>query len=192
MNEQVNERAQPSPGFARQRRRPRVGTIILIVLLHIAALYGLGRAFAPDFTQSVESGVVAAFTVTVTAPEDPPPSEPAPEEGAAGDAGERATPRPETAPRPEIPVRQDRPLPEASSDGNEDSSGAREVGEGTGEAGTGIGTGSGREGSGTGGAAVTKPPRSGDPMSSPPTPALSPVPRSPPSRTAGMATFGDR
>ncbi|HAU21882.1 MAG TPA: hypothetical protein DCS24_04665, partial [Erythrobacter sp.] len=133
-------------GFARQRRKPRLGTIILIVLLHIAALYGLARAFAPDFTQSLESDFVAAFTVTVTAPEDPPPSEPAPEEGAAGEAGERATPGPETAPQPEIPMRQDEALPEASSDGDEAISGGRDAGEGTGEVGSGVGTGSGREG----------------------------------------------
>jgi protein TonB len=153
----VIEQAPIDQGFARQRRKPRIGTIIAIVLLHIAALYGLGRAFAPDFTQSVEQGVVAAFTVTVTTPEEPPPSEPAPEEGAAGEAGERTTPRPETAPRPEIPMREDRPLPEASSDGDEDSSGAQEVGDGSGDARTGIGTGSGRSGGGSGGAAVTKP-----------------------------------
>lgn len=151
------EEAPYGHGFAKQPRKPRIGTIVLIVLLHVAALYGLGRAFAPDFTQDVEKSVVSAFTVTVTAPEDPPPSEPAPEEGAAGNAGERATPRPVTAPEPQIPVRQDESLPEASSDGVEDTSGARDTGEGTGEAGTGIGTGSGRDGSGTGGAAVSKP-----------------------------------
>jgi len=153
----VREEAPQDHGFARQRRRPRIGTITLIVLLHVAALYGLGRAFAPDFTQDVEKSVVSAFTVTVTAPEDPPPSEPTPEEGAAGNAGERATPRPVTAPKPEIPVRQDEPLPEASSDGAEDTSGAGDAGEGTGGAGSVIGTGSGREGSGAGGAAVSKP-----------------------------------
>ena len=151
------EQATQGQGFAKQPRKPRIGTIVLIVLLHVAALYGLGRAFAPDFTQDVEKSVVSAFTVTVTAPEDPPTSEPAPEEGAAGNAGERATPRPVTAPKPEIPVRQDEPMPEASSDGAEDTSGARDAGEGTGEAGSGVGTGSGREGSGAGGAAVTKP-----------------------------------
>ena len=150
----------PVDNYADRRRRPRIGVIILIVLLHLAALYGLARAFAPDMTTTVERTVVSAFTVTVTTPDepDPPPEpEPQPDEGAAGDPGKKATPRPVTAPTPKIPVRQDRPMPRASSTGTADTSGAKETGDGTGAAGEGLGTGSGRSGGGRGGIAVTKP-----------------------------------
>lgn len=150
------------PGFAEQgfsahRRRPRPGLIALIVLGHLAALYGLTRALAPDFTAQVERSVLSTFTVAVTAPEEPPPSEPAVDEGAAGAAGERATPRPVTAPPPRLPRPEETQLPRVSSTGEESSSGAAAAGEGTGGAGSGLGTGSGGSGSGSGGAAATGP-----------------------------------
>ncbi|WP_427967578.1 hypothetical protein [Altererythrobacter sp.] len=143
-------------GFIRQRRKRRPGLVLLIVLLHLAALYGLARAFAPDMTASVQRTVVSAFTVTVTAPEeDTPVTEPEPDEGAQGDPGKKATPKPVTA--PEVPNRQDTPMPRASSTGAANTSGAREEGAGTGADGSGLGTGSGLEGGGTGGVAVTRP-----------------------------------
>lgn len=143
-------------GFANRRRRPRASVIALIVLLHIVGIYGLARAFAPDMTASVERTVVSAFTVTVTAPEEETPvTEPEPDEGAQGDPGKKATPKPVTA--PEVPNRQDTPMPRASSTGAANTSGAREQGDGTGADGSGLGTGSGREGGGTGGVAATKP-----------------------------------
>ena len=143
-------------GFANRSRRPRPWVIFLIVLLHVAALYGLARAFAPDMTASVERSVVSAFTVTVTAPEEETPvTEPQPDEGAQGDPGKKATPKPVTAPK--VPNRQDTPMPRASSTGAATTSGAREQGEGTGADGSGLGTGSGREGGGTGGVAATNP-----------------------------------
>lgn len=142
-------------GFVRQRRRPRLWLIVLIVLLHLLALYGLARAFAPDMTQAVERSVMSAFTVTVTAPEEERQSEP--DSGAAGDAGKKAVPRPVTAPVPKVAVRQDAPLPQASSTGSADSSGAREAGDGTGAAGSGTGTGSGNGGGGMGGGLASKP-----------------------------------
>ena len=146
-------------GYLKRRRKPKVSTILLIILLHIAALYGLARAFAPDMTAIAQDAVVSAFTVTVTAPpEDPPPeAEPAPDEGAAGAAGEKAVPKPVTAPTPKVPVKQDVPLPEASSDGLDNTSGAQDDGTGTGAAGDGIGTGSGRDGGGAGTAIARKP-----------------------------------
>lgn len=139
--------------FVAQRRRPRLGTIVLIVLFHIAAIYGLARAFAPDITGQMERSVVSAFTVTVTTPEEePPPPEPVPEtdEGAAGNPGREAVPKPVTAPPPPVPLRPERPAPRASSTGTADTSGARDQGEGTGAAGEGLGTGSGRGGGGQG------------------------------------------
>jgi len=148
----------PAP-FARRRRRPSLPLLVAIVLLHLAALYGLARGLAPDFTAGVEAQVVSAFTVTVTAPPDPPPAEnrPEPDEGAAGDPGREAVPQPVTQPTPPRDLRPEPPRPRASSTGTATRSGAREAGEGTGAAGSGPGTGSGNRGGGQGGVAVTKP-----------------------------------
>ncbi|MCK0129355.1 TonB family protein [Erythrobacter sp. F6033] len=139
-------------------RRPRWWVIVLIVLLHIAALYGLGRALAPEFTGSIERTVVSAFTVTITAPPDPPPPEnkPEPDQGAQGDQGKQAVPKPVTAPKSEIKTNPT-PVPQASSTGTANRSGARDTGDGTGAAGSGVGTGSGNSGGGQGGIAVSKP-----------------------------------
>lgn len=146
-------------GFRAQRRRPSVPLIVLIVLFHMAALYGLARTFAPDITASVEREVVSAFTVTITAPPDPPPPEnqPEPDEGAQGAPGREAVAKPVSAQPPKVKVKQDQALPRASSTGNANDSGAAAAGDGTGAAGTGLGTGSGNSGSGRGGVAVSKP-----------------------------------
>ncbi|WP_298471637.1 energy transducer TonB [uncultured Erythrobacter sp.] len=143
---------------SRLRRRPSWPLLAAIVLFHIAVFYGLARAFAPDFTSTVEREVVSAFTVTITAPPDPPPpeNEPEPDEGAQGAPGEEAVPQPVTAPSPRI-ERKPEPRPRASSTGTANRSGAREAGDGTGAAGSGDGTGSGNRGGGQGGVAVTKP-----------------------------------
>ena len=143
--------------FSSTRRRPSVPVIILIVLLHVLAFYGLMKALAPDFTGQVEDTVLSAVTVTVTTP--PPPPEPDQEdEGAQGDPGAKATPKPTTAPSPKIAVRKDQPQPKATSTGNENRSGANDSGDGTGARGSGDGTGGGRGGDGRGsGVAVTKP-----------------------------------
>ena len=146
-------------GFLKRSKRPKIRTIAAIFLLHIAALYGLALAFAPDMTATAQRAVVSAFTVTVTAPPDDPPAdaEPEPDEGAAGPTGEQAVPRPVTAPSPEVPTREDLPLPQASSTGAANTSGAKDSGDGTGAAGLGAGTGSGRDGGGTGGGIARKP-----------------------------------
>ncbi len=142
--------------FSTSSRKLRPGTLVLIGLFHVVAIYGLSRAFAPGVVQSVERSVIAAFTVTVTSPEDPPEeAEPVPDEGAAGEAGRRAIPKSVTA--PPNPVRSDTSMPKASSTGAADSSGAKEQGEGTGAVGSGLGTGSGRGGGGQGGGIATKP-----------------------------------
>lgn len=146
-------------GYARQRKRPSVPLLIGIVLLHIAALYGLARAFAPDLTASVERSVISSFTVTVTSPPEPPPPEnqPEPDEGSQGEPGKEAVPKPVTAQPPPKPLAKPSPAPRASSTGTANNSGAREAGDGTGAAGSGLGTGSGNRGSGQGGIAVSKP-----------------------------------
>lgn len=144
--------------FLETRRRPRWWLVALIVLAHILALYGLIRIFAPDAVASVERSVLSTFNVTITAPSPPPPAaEPEPDEGAAGEQGREAVPKPVTAPTPKIPVASPSPLPRASSTGTENRSGARDSGAGTGASGSGEGTGSGRGGGGQGGVAVTKP-----------------------------------
>lgn len=144
-------------GFSAQRRRPRPWLVILIALLHLLALYGLARAFAPDITASVERSVVSAFTVIVTTPqEDLPVTEPEPDEGAQGNPGEKAVPRPTSAPKTKIPVKPT-PAPPTAGEGDELDAGARNSGDGTGADGSGLGTGSGRDGTGTGGVAATGP-----------------------------------
>ena len=146
--------------FSDTRRRPRWWVVALIVALHVAAIYGLVRAFAPQVTGSIERSVVSAFTLEEPQPEPtptlppPPPPRPEPDEGAQGDPGARATPRPVAQPSPAVVVRPTRPQPRATSTGEAVRSGAAESGTGTGLAGTGSGTGAGGAGDGTGGAEV--------------------------------------
>jgi protein TonB len=153
--ETMTDPLRPYPQKPRGLRWPLLAAI---VLFHVAALYGLARVFAPDLTVAVEREVVAAFTVTVTTPPDPPPPDniPEPDEGAQGAPGKEAVPQPVTAPTPRI-TQTPRPLPRASSTGTAQRSGAREDGAGIGAAGSGTGTGSGNTGGGRGGAAVSKP-----------------------------------
>ena len=150
--------------FTAGSARFRPGTLVLIGVLHVLAIYGLMRAFAPDMTIDVERSVMAAFDVNSPPPPEPPEpveAEPEPDEGAAGDPGKEAVPRPVTAPTPQIVLKRDEPAPRASSTGAAVISGAREQGDGTGAAGSGLGTGSGRggggQGSGQGGVIATRP-----------------------------------
>jgi len=147
-------------GFQRQhqRRRPSLPLLAGIAGLHILALYGLARAFAPDMTAKVQDSVVSAFMVTVTAPPPPPPeNQPEPDEGAQGDPGKDAVPQPVTQPPPPRDLKPEPPRPRASSTGTASQSGAAAAGDGTGAAGSGLGTGSGNGGGGRGGVAVSKP-----------------------------------
>ncbi len=133
-------------------RRVKLGVIVLVALLHLAAILALIRAFAPNLTAQAVETISRTLTVTISAP---PPPQPQPEPqpaGAAGDAGKKAVPREVTAlmPRTEIAKA---PAPKASSTGSADSSGARDNGAGTGAGGSGSGTGSGAGGSGQGGGA---------------------------------------
>jgi protein TonB len=139
-------------------RRARLGAVVLVALLHVAAVLALVRAFAPDFTDRVTQSVVSTFTVTVTIPPLPlpPPPEKTPEPaGAAAPAGARAVAKPAAAPAPKI-VLAARPAPTVAGVGNDTRLGARDVGEGTGAGGSGNGVGSGAGGSGQGGGAVVK------------------------------------
>jgi periplasmic protein TonB len=145
-------------GFIRTRRPVSLPLLFAIGLLHVAVLYALARALAPDFTASVERGVVSAFTLESPPPD--PPSERPPdqaEDGAAGDPGREAVPQPVTAPPAAIVLPRENPAPRTASTGTAIRSGATEAGEGTGAAGSGEGTGSGGTGSGQGSGRATRP-----------------------------------
>ena len=127
--------------FATSRRRPRWWVIALVVIGHLLALYGLVRAFAPDAIESVERSVLSTFNVTITAPPPPPPeAEPVPDEGAAGERGKQAVPKPVTAPKPKVTAKPTS-VPRASSTGSASTSGAKDSGAGTGAAGSGVAAG---------------------------------------------------
>ncbi|MEE4206051.1 MAG: hypothetical protein V2I39_07160 [Erythrobacter sp.] len=151
--------AHGARGFASGRRRLSWPLLALIAVMHVAGLYWLAHALAPDFAGSVEREVIAAFDITAREEPPPPPPEnlPEPDEGAQGDPGEEAVAAPVTAPPARLPQPEPSPRPRAGSTGTAARSGARESGEGTGAAGEGLGTGSGNEGSGRGGVAVSKP-----------------------------------
>lgn len=143
------------------RRKPRWGTLALVLLLHLAAFAGLLRAFAPDLTQAVIDEATSLVTVTVvTRPEPEPSPSPSPDpasvdEGAAGNEGKKATPRAVVA--PPAPIPRPNPAPRAASTGSANQSGARDQGDGTGAGGAGDGTGSGGSGQGQGGTPASRP-----------------------------------
>ena len=142
-------------------RSTKVWTAIIVVLLHIVAIAGLVRAFAPDLPGQVIERALSTITVIVTTPTPTPSATPSPEpspepdEGAAAEEGKKAKPRPVTAPDVKIPVKPS-PAPRASSTGSADRSGAKDAGDGTGAGGEGSGTGSGHYGSGQGGVVARK------------------------------------
>lgn len=139
------------------RRKPRWATLVGVALLHLLAIAGLARAFAPDFTADAIRGAASLVTITVTEPEPepevlpPPEPSPEPEEGAAAEAGPQAVPRETAAPEPAIPIPSPSPAPPVASTGTEDAAGASEEGTGTGAGGEGDGLGSGLAGQGRGG-----------------------------------------
>lgn len=131
------------------RRRPRWGTLLLVVLLHLAVLAGLVQAFAPRFTAQVAERVVSLATVTVTVPtESEPEPKTAPDSGAQGAEAPKAAARAVAA--PPAPLPRPAPAPAAASTGVENVSGAGALGTGTGAGGAGSGPGSGGTGTGQG------------------------------------------
>lgn len=135
-------------------RRPHWGTLTFVVLLHLAALAGLVRVFAPDFATAAIDKAASLVTVTVTMtapPERAPEPLPSPESNAEGAEGREAVPREVTAPPAPLP----RPssAPRAPSSGSQDSAGAGEQGQGDGAGGAGVGPGSVGSGEGRGGLA---------------------------------------
>ena len=152
--------SKAQPRYQGKPRGPRWALLGAIVVLHLAALYGLSRLLVPDFTAGVEREVMSVFVASDPPPPPPPPppptTAPAPEEGAAGAPGEQTVPQPITAP-PAAIVIQPEPLPSVSASGDETVSGARDAGEGTGAQGAGEGTGSGNQGSGQGNGIKVRP-----------------------------------
>lgn len=133
-------------------RRVKLGVIVLVAALHLAAILALIRAFAPGFAAQTVATITRTLSVTITAPPPPQPtleSEPA---GAAGEEGKKAVPREAKAPQPKVEIAKT-PAPRSSSTGSADTSGARDAGSGTGAGGSGSGTGSGAGGNGQGGGA---------------------------------------
>ena len=143
--------------FASASRRPKPGTLGLIVLMHALAIYALAKVFAPQMTDSIEESVLSSITVTVETKQYTPPPEPEPDPGTAGDEGKEAVPKAVVAPEPKLVIKPNPPAPKASSTGLADTSGARDAGAGTGGGGTGSGTGSGAGGGGQGGGVATPP-----------------------------------
>lgn len=140
----------PQTGYA-SRRKPRWGLLVLIGLLHFAALFGLVRAFAPNFTAQALDRVTSLANVTVMTREPdptPPDRSPEPDAGAEGAAGKRAVPREVVAPKAPLP--RPSPAPQAASTGAAQTSGANEQGQGTGAGGQGAGIGGGGAGAGQG------------------------------------------
>lgn len=136
--------------------RTKLGVGVMVVLLHVAAVLALIRAFAPDFTAKAVNVVLSTFSVTVTTPPpSPPPANESKPAGASGNVGKKAVPRAVSAPEPKIAIAKE-PAPRAPGTGSADTSGAGTIGNGTGAEGSGNGPGSGSGGSGTGGGAVTK------------------------------------
>ncbi|HKX77188.1 MAG TPA: energy transducer TonB [Novosphingobium sp.] len=129
-------------------RGKRLGIAALVVAIHVAAVLGLIRAFAPDFSTAVVESVTSAFEVTITAPPEPSPTPPpAPDvatraEGEAAPPGKRATPREAAAPRARV-VLSEEAAPRIASTGSAQSAGAAQSGEGSGAGGGGDGSGGG-------------------------------------------------
>lgn len=144
------------PADLSSSRGTRVGVIVLVALLHVAALLGLIRAFAPDFTAQVAKTVLSTFSVTVvTPPPAPEPSKEPERAGAAAEAGKKAVAREVKAEKPKVDLAK-AAAPKAASTGSANASGAKDAGAGTGAGGQGSGTGSGTGGNGSGGGLTRK------------------------------------
>ncbi len=153
-------RAATGGNYANSRQRPDWGTLVLVALLHVAALLGLIRALAPDFTAAAieQAGSLVTVTLTPPPPQPPPPptvppsprTRPQSEAGAAAPEAPAAQPREVAAPPPMIVLPRISVAPPITATGPADRSGAGERGSGTGAGGEGSGTGGGRSGMGAG------------------------------------------
>lgn len=138
-------------------RPTRWRVAVAVIVIHVIAILGLIRAFAPQVGKSVERLVTNAFTVPPAALPSPPATHPplprnarSDREGAAGAAGKKARPKDRTAVPAKV-ILSSQPAPPIAADGKDNASGARQEGIGTGAVGAGSGTGSGEGGTGRGG-----------------------------------------
>lgn len=147
--------------------RVRLRVVVLVGLLHVLAVVGLIRAFAPDLAGRVVEGVVSTFAVPAPSPSPSPTPDPSPvpqakggeAAGAAGAAGRKAVPRAVSAPPPRVVIPRPQVAPRIAGTGAADSAGSRDAGEGTGGGNAGSGPGAGGSGTGSGaggGAGVVK------------------------------------
>jgi len=129
----------------------KLATLIVVGLIHVAAIFGLLRAFDIDVVPQAVKSITSFSLDFESEPEEPPAKvEEIEPEGASGEEAPEAAAREVSAP-PVVVPKKTVPIPPASSTGDEDVSGAAEQGTGTGRGGPGVGTGSGGEGSGSGG-----------------------------------------
>lgn len=66
-----------SQRFGMHRRRTSWPLAVLIVLMHLAVLYGLALALAPQMTVAVRTQATAAFSIPCAYPARPEPQSPA-------------------------------------------------------------------------------------------------------------------
>ncbi len=137
-------------------KEAKFGIGALVVVLHVLAIIGLIRAFAPDFSAQVVEQVVSTFNVTITAPEPTPSPTASNKAGTAAEIGKKATPKEVAAKKPKLAIASPSPVPAVAAKGADDSAGAANSGPGTGAGGQGSGRGSGNGGDGTGGGKATK------------------------------------
>lgn len=129
----------------------KLGTMIVVGLIHVAAIFALLRAFDIDVVPQAMKSITSFSVPFETTPEEPEEKvEEIEPEGASGEEAPEAKAREVSAPPAVIPKKV-MPAPPASSTGDENRSGAAQEGTGTGGGGPGVGTGSGGEGNGSGG-----------------------------------------
>ncbi|MBT2134869.1 energy transducer TonB [Croceibacterium sp. LX-88] len=123
----------------------------IVAMLHLLALAGLVRVFAPQFASTAIERASSLITVQIVAPAEP---ESSPEPKETADSGATGKEAPKAAARevvvPPAPLQRPSPAPVVSGTGVAEISGAGEQGQGTGASGAGAGPGSGLSGNGTG------------------------------------------
>lgn len=134
--------------------KPRWSVAAVVLLIHLAVIAGLIRAFTPDVADRVVRSVTHAFTIDAPPPAPPPPTTASPAvpepQTAEGAPGAKATPRPMAAPRAPVAIVTTH-APPVVGQGTQDAAGASAQGAGTGALGSGMGSGAGGTGTGTGG-----------------------------------------
>lgn len=135
-------------------RQERVGSAMLVLLLHAGAALVLLNSLGVQAVTSVGQDILKSFDVTSPSP---PPAiaieaeKAADEEGATSASNTKKKAVPVEAPKAIIPPQKPRVVAPKAGKGRESDVGAAQPGPGTGGGGTGTGTGNGTSGSGAGG-----------------------------------------